>query len=185
MEPRLKSSRQWSNLPSDLLDMMMKLLAESFPGDLQKYNLIVEGRMYPEEVILRIGYNKPGDLRQENFEGSIDFKPGKEKVVDQVQTLFEATTSVLHSYFKAPDLELPQQWTKYDWEPKEVFLQHSRVNSGLESQADALLGIDESSLINQDSDLELEELKASLGLSEEFEQKKVEPESSTQNKTVH
>ena len=171
MDPRLKSSNTWSALPGDVTKMILKLLKEQFTKRVPNGVFHSEGRIYQNEVLLRIGFLSQGDIKQNNFEGSIEYKPGSEKVVDCIQHLYHATASMMETFFAQPDTNFPEDWLEFDVEEKTVYLRHSSVNTALEAEADKLLGSEETALINKNSEAELEEIKASVGLSKEDDKK--------------
>ena len=166
MEPRLKTSNQWSFFPNDITELLKSLITQQFSNKLPQGEFIVEGKIYPEEIQLRLGHVAEGNIGQNNFEGSMEYKPGGEKVLDVIQHLYEATLSMMDDFVKNPEADLPILWKECKINSKTVFLQHSKVNSSLEAQADQLLGIDQQSLIHKDEELQIEELKTSLGLNQ-------------------
>ena len=163
----MNTSTKWSELPSDITAMIQKLMQEQYAGRLAPGQFIAEGRIYPAEITLRIGYLEEGAIRQINFEGSIEYVAGSEKVVDCIQHLFEATGSMMESYVTDPSTEFPVQWQKYDVEKLEIYLKHSTVNSSLEAEADRLLGESSDGLIQQTEGEEIEDLKKKMGLSDD------------------
>ena len=111
---------------------------------------VVEGRIYPEELTFRLGYAKINALKQDNFEASVDYLPGKDSVVDLIQLLFEASSSMMESHFADAELEFPKKWQNFTVNDKTVYMKYSTVNSALENAADALLGVSGNGLINEE-----------------------------------
>lgn len=172
MHPRQPSSKQWTLLPTEIISSLKNQLENEFSQNMQNGEFIVEGRIYPEEVLLRIGHVADGDIQQFNFEGSTQYKPGKENSIAVIDLLFQATFSMMSDFVENKEADLPVIWQSHKIDKKEVFLQHSRVNSSLEAEADKLLGISEAGLVNKDDDLQVEEIKTAMGLNEEAEDKK-------------
>lgn len=168
MDPRAKNQTKWSSLPTDVTKLIQSIVNEQFAERIEPGEFIVEGRIFAQELALRIGHLKEGHLKQDNFEGSIDYTPGKDQVTDLIQLLFEATSSMMESFVADPEQEFPVSWQEYQFSDKKIFLRYSTVNSSLEKQADLLLGADSESLVQQDMEEQLEEIKASLGLDSEL-----------------
>lgn len=169
MDPRAKNQTKWSSLPNDVTKLIRSVVEEQFSDRIEAGRFVVEGRIFAKELAFRLGHLKSGRLKQDNFEGSIDYLPGKDKVMDLVQLLFEATSSMMESFIADPEQEFPADWQEYQFNSKKIFLRHSTVNTDLEKEADRLLGLDDDRLIQQDEEEKLAEIKAYLGLSPESE----------------
>lgn len=141
MNPRLKSSKKWTSFPKEYLSQIEQAFRENFAKQLDKSKLIVEGRIYPEEVLLRVGVLEQGRLKQANIEASMDYSREKANAAEKIHHCIDAAASMLAEYFAADgDPDFPRNWTEYDFEKQKVYLQFTTVNSDLEAQADALLG---------------------------------------------
>jgi hypothetical protein len=131
----------------------------------------VEGRIFPSEILLRVGYLENGRLKQSNLEVSIDFKP-KDDVVAKIFTCVDALGSVFFDFFEAlntptddpderesskesadptlsPGLDLPAAWKAFPFLQETVYIQYSTVNTDLETEADRLLGLHNNSLLHK------------------------------------
>ena len=164
IEPRLKSSVKWSELPTDIHDVVQSFIRREFSRYESEGEFIVEGRIYPEEIILRLGFLPQGSLRQDNFEVSLDFKAGREKAVDRIQLAIEVAPSLLTSYFDKRESDFPYEWRPFEFDEDTVFLRYSPVNSRLEAEADRLLGENTEGLIQQTAEMEKIDLMRKLGL---------------------
>ena len=177
MQPRLKTSKISTDLPKDLLKQMKDIFVETFSDHLKKAKVIVDGRIYPNEVLLRIGATKEKEIRQINFLVSMDYKAGKDKVMDFVQVGFDVLATLFDDYFEnQDDNDLPRQWAEMNAEGKKVYILYSGVNDKLEDEADKLLGIKKAGSFvkehegydaDDDDEAILQELKEKLGLTDE------------------
>lgn len=164
LTPRLPTSRQWTELPADFRQKVQKVFAEQFDIEAAHGEFLVEGRIYSEEMIVRIGYLERGRLRQINFEASIDL-PKKDasesvqeddsqsKAMERLYTCIDAIGSLMEEYFELGDdeeIDIPLQWRPYEFENETIYLQYSTVNTRLEDEADRLLGVGNRRLFNEE-----------------------------------
>lgn len=152
MHPRLASSIKWTALPKELSDQIKSIFTEAFSAQLADARLIVDGRIYPEELLLRVGHIKGKSIRQINFEVSLGFDPKKQNALKEIHFAIDCAASMMDEYFRAESLsEFPLHWQKFDAQNKDAYIQVSTVNTDLEAQADALLGeLDDSLVRNSD-----------------------------------
>lgn len=146
MTPRLSTSiaKNKTHLPPDSLKLISESFAETFSDFLQSREVVAEGFLYLDELLLRIGFREPGALRQFNFEVSLEYsRENKEEIMDKIYLAIDAIQSMMGEYVEADgDIEFPFDWTSYDFGDQSVWSRVSTVNGDLESQADALLGMD-------------------------------------------
>jgi hypothetical protein len=140
MEPRLKTSKKSTDFPSDYIKLIKDVIGKNFKKYLKDKTIVAEGFIYPEEIVVRIGFKSKGAAAQRNFEASVDYSPKKKNVLDQINLAMDALGSVIDQYFKADEeLDLPLTWEKFDLEGKSVYLRFTRLNPELEAQADEML----------------------------------------------
>ena len=77
MTPRFSISKTWTNLPADFVSNVKTVFTDEFKSEALKGEFVVDGRIYPDELLVRLGYLEKGRLKQVNFEASMDLKPGK------------------------------------------------------------------------------------------------------------
>ena len=157
MNPRKKESKKWSQIPPELAKQIKTVFEENFKTQLTGKSLKVEGRIYPTEILMRIGINVKGELRFQNFEVSVDHSSEKQNTVSQIHIAVDAIASLMLEYFdNGEDHEMPYTWQEYPFEKQTIWLQYSSENSDLEAEADKLLGLtDEDSMLNEtEEDLE-------------------------------
>lgn len=161
LDPRLPTSKKWSNLPREFTDKLRHTFTQQFAAEPRRGEFVAEGRIYPEEVILRVGFLETGRLKQINFEASMDLPLQlSEKAADQfgeenltmerLYVCIDAIGSLMEEYFQTGDegeMDILPQWKAFDFEGDEVFLKFSTVNSRLEQEADRILGLDAQALI--------------------------------------
>lgn len=170
LTPRLSASQQWTDLPADLTTKVMAVFAGQFKIEASHGEFLVEGRIYPMELVVRVGYLEHGRLRQMNFEASIDLSPatepaaastleGESEVMEQSKTMerlfvcIDAIGSVMEEFFASGDedeMDLPLRWKAYEFEGENVFMQFSTVNTRLEEEADRILGLADKKLFNEE-----------------------------------
>ena len=166
LTPRLANSKQWTELPPDLAASVKKVFEDQFVHEASQGEFFVEGRIYSEEFVIRLGYLQRGRLAQINFEASMDlFKssgetvnaqstPEESKTMARFYTSVDALGSLMEEYFdlaEGEDVDVPLRWKAYDFEGEIVFLQRSTVNTRLEDEADRILGIAEKRLVHEPS----------------------------------
>jgi hypothetical protein len=172
MEPRLPTSSKWTPFPNELLTQMRSVFQEGFGAQLGKATVEVEGRIYPTELLLSLGFSRSNQMKQPNFEISLAYNAKKDNVLKLMHTLFDAMGALFDQYFQTTeDTEFPRLWEEMEFEGKKLYVQYSTKNSKLESEADKILGANGHDLLNEDdadqADTVLEEVKSKLGLVED------------------
>ncbi len=155
MKPRVLSSKKWTPFPKDFVNQIEQAFSEAFPDLFKNAKLIIDGRIYPEEILLRVGYLEKGRLHQNNFETSVNHLPGKQDTIERIHHLIDAAASLMNEYIQSEgEVDFPRQWKEYDFDQIPIWVQYTTVNTELESEADRLLGLSKSQLVNEDSDVE-------------------------------
>lgn len=151
MQPRLKSSTKWTSLPPDVASQIKLVFEQNFQKELGKARVIVEGRLYPQEILLRVGYAEPGRLSQNNFEISMDYLPDDENAaLTTIHICVDVAASLLTEHFESDEsLEMPTLWTEFPFEDHKVWLQFTTENTELEKKANELLGEWDDSLVQE------------------------------------
>ncbi|MGE0764360.1 MAG: hypothetical protein AB7N80_13850 [Bdellovibrionales bacterium] len=172
MEPRRSRQAKWTELPKDYVKQVINALRDSFADEVKSGKFIFEGRIYADEIIVRMGFLENGRLRQTNFEVSTDLKAGKDDTVKLIGICVDVGATMLEELFSSEDdKDFPRVWTVYEVEGRKVYLQFSSSNTELESEADKLLGASDDNLVKNadegdDSDT-LSGIKARLGIDDE------------------
>ena len=161
MKPRLSSSKKWTAFPKEFVQQIHSAFKENFEKELKNAELIVEGRIYPQEILVRVGFLEAGRLKQANFEISVEYSQTQNEAVTRIHDAVDAAASMMLDYFEKEknneeELDLPLSWKEILFNNRKLYMQFSTVNSKLEAEADALLGVSEDSLVNEDSEEELE-----------------------------
>ena len=158
MNPRKKESKKWSPIPAELSKQIQMVFEENFKTQLKGKSLKVEGRIYPTEILMRIGINSIGELRFNNFEVSVDHSTEKQNTIKQIHLAVDVIASLVFEYFENDEQhEIPLVWHEFPFENTQVWLQYSSTNADLEAEADKLLGIepnDDSLLKESEEDFE-------------------------------
>lgn len=169
MNPRYKTNKKWTEFPADLNKSIKDIFKQNFAQSLgENTEVKVQGRVYSQEILLRVGLQKKGELRNTNFEVSLDHGNEESKVLETISIAVDAVASLMMDYFENnEDLELPFTWTEFPFNGKKVWLQYSSTNPDLEAEANKLLGItgDEDDALLKD--LENQRSEDALDASEE------------------
>lgn len=142
MEPRLKSSIKWVGLPKEYCQVVREIFENNYSKKISGGEIIVEGRIYREEIILRVGYLPQGSIRQSNFEGSVDFNSQKENAVDVLNLMVDPIGTYFEAFLDAKEIEFPKTWAKQKHKNRIIYIMYSAVNSRLEDEADRILGLE-------------------------------------------
>lgn len=168
MEPRLKTSKKWTSFPDEYLKQVQKVFNKSFHLHLENGKILTEGRIYQEELLLKVGYLENNRLKQSNFEISVQYDKKTENAVQLIYLLIDVAATMMDEFFMAEtDQDFPRIWQEYDVENKKVYLQYTSTNDDLEKQADQLLGLYDESLVKDDESDVLEEIKGQLGIDDD------------------
>ncbi len=138
MTPRLKSSRRWTRFPDEYMQMIRELFTKEFAAQLGPSKLFIEGRIYPNEIVMRVGYLENGKITQNNFDASVEYNAQKENVIEAIHATIDGLASLLVEHF-ASQPELPRTWQPILFEKRQIFIQYNTENTELEAQADRLL----------------------------------------------
>lgn len=153
MNPRLKSSKKWTAFPREYTEQILNVFRENFGEQLRDSKLVIEGRIYPEEVMLRVGIAKQGQLRQTNFEVSMDHSPKAKDTIERIHNCVDAAASMMMDFFENEEgVDFPKTWKEYPFQEKTIYLQSSTENTELEAEADRLLGLDDGGLLKESGD---------------------------------
>lgn len=151
LSPRLKTSKKWTAFPTEYTQQMESVFQENFAAHLTDGTIKIEGRIYPQEILLRVGYHKKGELRQANFEVSMEHSPAEQDALERINNCVDAAASMLLDYFEAEEgADFPYVWQEFPFQDKKLYCQFTSENSELEKEADRLLGLAEEKLLHED-----------------------------------
>jgi hypothetical protein len=163
MNPRLSTLKTWTSLPREFREKAAQVFAQNFRKESVKGDFVIDGRIYPTEIILRAGYTEKGRLKQTNFEVSIDLNLGMaadqgtdKSSMDQLFLGIDVLGSVFETHFEhlseeeSDDVEYPYTWEEFEFDDHKVHLRFSTVNTRLEDEADRILGQGAPGLFNED-----------------------------------
>lgn len=165
MNPRLSTQKTWTTLPREFREKAAQVFAQNFRKESAKGDFLIEGRIYPTEILMRAGYTEKGRLKQTNFEVSIDLTtaPASDQGTDKtaMDHLFlgiDVLGSVFETHFEhlseeeSDDVEYPFTWEEFEFDDHKVHLRFSTVNTRLEDEADRILGQSAPGLFNEDTE---------------------------------
>ncbi|OFZ32014.1 MAG: hypothetical protein A2622_12340 [Bdellovibrionales bacterium RIFCSPHIGHO2_01_FULL_40_29] len=151
MLPRKKESKKWSALPSEFANQIKTVFEDNFKGHLSGKSIKVAGRIYPSEIVLRVGVHRNGELRHHNFEVSLDHSATTQNTIPQIHLAVDAIASLMIDFFENEEThELPYVWREIPFENQQIWVQFTTENPDLESEANKLLGLDPDRLINEE-----------------------------------
>lgn len=152
MQPRLKSSTKWTEFPKEYVDQVRTVFLENFGAQIGDGKLLIEGRIYPQEIMLRVGVLEKGRLAQTNFEVSIDYSTEEQDAMERIHNCIDAAASMMLEYFEEDgEVDFPYTWKPYPFQKRTIYLQFSTENSELEAEADRLLGESMDNLVKEES----------------------------------
>lgn len=186
----------WTELPVEFTEKIRQIFSDQFKIESNHGDFIVEGRIYPEEIVIRLGYLERGRLKQINFEASMDIpkrapeaeeaepvldadeqlSTKKSGTMDLIYTGIDVLGSVMEEYFEIDDedeLDVPDRWKEFTFEGSQVYLQYSTVNTRLEDEANRLLGILTDELVVEEGETEDALAKAEVDSDLAFEVQKI------------
>ena len=164
MNPRKKESKKWTKLPNDFSNQIKTVFEQNFKPHLEGKKLTVEGRIYPSEIVLRVGINQKGEVRFNNFEVSLNHSKEQQDTITQIHIGVDAVASLMVDYFEnEEEHEMPLIWQEYPFDKQTIWLQYSSENSDLEAEANKLLGVSAADALLAETEDEME----ALGLTEE------------------
>lgn len=153
MNPRLKSSKKWTSFPKEYSDQIQTVFKENFAQYLDQGELIIEGRIYPEEIMLRVGYLEKGRLAQANFEVSMNYSRDDQDAIKRIHNCVDAAASMMMEYLENDgEVDFPYTWKEFPFQGKKIYLQFNTENSSLEAQANKLLGADDDSMLHEENE---------------------------------
>lgn len=172
MKPRLESSKKFTALPAELVAQVKDVFAESFSKDAGEGKFLIEGRIYPKEILFRAGFLESGRIRQFNFEVSLEFDPKKDNALKMIHFVVDCAASMMEAFFEAGNIdEFPVTWQEFKAQGKTAYIMASTVNSELEAEADKLLGEDNSDLVQgEDIAEDRQAVVTMLGLGDDEEE---------------
>lgn len=161
MNPRLSSSKTWTHFPEEFLEQVQNLVSENFEEHLiDGASLHLEGRIYQEELLFRLGIKITGQLKQNNFEVSAQYNPAAQNVKKIMYHCIEAAASMMAEYFEwynrpstaaeettSEEIDFPREWTEFNFEGLPLFMQYTTINSDLEAEANRILGASNTELV--------------------------------------
>jgi len=151
MKPRLSTSKKWTPFPKDYVSQIQQAFAEAFPQQVKTSKLIIEGRIFPEEIMLRVGLLEKDRLLQNNFEVSVNYSNENQNAVTGIHSCIDAAASLMNEYLESEgEVDFPRTWKVFDFDGKQIWVQYSTVNTELESEADRILGIANKTLVAEE-----------------------------------
>jgi hypothetical protein len=180
MEPRLSTSRKWSPLPAELLQQIQSVFKQSFSKEIGGGTIEAAGKIFPEEILISVGFREKNSLKQSNFIISIAYQKNKDNVLKLLHLAVDAAASLFEQLFAADnDHDFPRLWEEVQFEGRTIYVQYDTTNSDLEAQADKLLGKGGSDQDvaqgDWDDDISAEQIKAQLGLDDDEDEGGSEP----------
>lgn len=155
MKPRLKTSKKWTTFPTDYISQIEDVFKQAFGEKLRAFKMLIEGRIYTDEILLRVGLLEKGRLMQANFEVSMPYSRAKQDAQDRIHNCIDAAASMMNEWLESGgEVDFPRTWKEFEFEKNSLFVQYTTENTELEAQADALLGTEAPELLNEEEEVE-------------------------------
>jgi hypothetical protein len=144
LRPHKKNSVKWTALPAEFLEQIEAVFNEGFKNQLADYQVRVQGRIYPEELLLRLTCSRPGELKQHNFTLSRHYLVNKDNALEQIHQAVDALGELLATFLADESMttDWPRDWQEISEQAKATYFVYSTENRDLEEQANQLLGDD-------------------------------------------
>ncbi|WP_232469291.1 hypothetical protein [Bdellovibrio bacteriovorus] len=185
MIPRLKSSKKWTSFPKEYSDQIQAVFKENFAQYLDNAELIIEGRIYQEEIVLRVGYLEEGRLAQANFEVSMSYSQEQQDAVSRIHNCVDAAASMMLEFLENEgEVDFPYNWKEVPFQGKKVYLKFSTENSNLEAEANKLLGLSEDEMLHDTNEDEDEDALSRAEQSEELSPPRDDEDYSEENESA-
>lgn len=127
-------------LPPDSTKVIKDVVAKNFKTFVKDKNVKLDGDIYMDEIVIMLGFQNKNGIKQVNFLASADHDMKKKNTMEQIYLAIDALGSMISQYVEADgDIELPTEWTEFDFDKKKVYLKFDTSNTDLEAEADALL----------------------------------------------
>lgn len=151
MEPRLKTSKKWTTFPAEYLEQIQSVFNENFAQFLDQGSVLVEGRIYPEEILFQAGYLEKGRLKQVNFEVSVGYTQDEGHALSQIHRCVDAAASMLLEFLEEEKTssDYPLSWKEVNFDNGSIFVRLTTENSALEKEADRLLGLANDEIVQE------------------------------------
>lgn len=167
LEPRLKNSKRWTELPQELKTQLEDVFTEKFDSDYDLNGKFeVKGKIFPNELLLQAGIHNPKKLAQKHFLVSVELAETENPEKQFMQYINLATDFLgeLWEEFLEEEFEAPKSWQHAIFNKKELYYYFHTANSELETQADKILGLDDNKLAqgNWSVDLDNEDTEGVL-----------------------
>ncbi len=141
MQARRIDSIKWTPLPEELSSSIEQIFKEHFSSNLKGKNVLVEGKIYPAELLFHFSFGEKGLLKQNNFWISVDLTKKEADALEQIHICVDATAAIVEEFFESEEaMDLPPTWKLFKFEKKEVYFCYSTENTELERKANELLG---------------------------------------------
>jgi len=162
MSPRRPESKNWTGLPEEFRTRAKSVFEQNFKDEAEKGVFMIDGRIYPREILLRVGFRPHGRLKQTNFEVSMDHSPDQ-RAMEKLFIGIDALGAVFETHFEhenegeTDEVDYPLMWQEFDFEETPLHLRFSTTNTDLEAEADRLLGLSDESLYQDEVILDVED----------------------------
>ncbi len=131
-------------LPKDSIKLIREVIEKNFPQLSKDNEVVVKGQLFPQEILLLIGFRKKEGIKQSNFLSSIDHNLKKKNTMSQIYLSVDAIGSMIQQFVEADeDIELPGDWTEFSLEGQKIFMRFDTANTELEEKANLLLDPEE------------------------------------------
>jgi hypothetical protein len=125
-----------------LISQIRDVFQKAYEPKLKGVQWYVEGFLYPEETILRVGFGKPNQLKHHHYILSWN-STSESQMTAQLYQAIDHLDHIMSEHISGDQSDLPREWkllTK-KIEGGDCYFQYSTENLTLEKLANELLGI--------------------------------------------
>lgn len=149
---RKRHTKKPTNLPKEFLKTVSDLFQKQFKSKLSGSTFLVNGALYPEEVVLCVSLSHPKSLQSASMHISNSLAKNvaenPEKVTEQLKSMVDVAASWFSQSLTdgmgleavlAEMKDAVTEWQEFEWEGQQLFVKLNRTNYTLEKAADEFL----------------------------------------------
>lgn len=149
---RKRQTKRPTALPKEFLKTVSDLFHKQFKSKLGGSTFLVNGNLYPEELVLCVSLSHPKTLQSASMHISNSLAKNvaenPEKVTEQLKSMVDVAASWFSQCFSAGSglesvleemKDAVTTWQEFEWEEQQLFVLLNRTNYTLERAADDFL----------------------------------------------
>jgi len=139
IRPKDTNNKTFAKLPTEIEEAFVQEFNETFDEKAKIGSFMCEIRVYRTEIVLRVGYNISGEIRQINFDLSKELEADDPNPSKDLENSVASAKELFHRYFKTSNTEdFSPVWASFL--NTDIHYKMDGTNTTLESEANRLLG---------------------------------------------